>query len=427
MFEQIPPEIIAGGVALPNPRKQAVIFVVHGMGTQHFAQTAVTLRDGIEDTIDALLRNNPEADIPPPYTAEGFWANYEEIESHFENEWKTFSEKEKEFFQQLWKSRTQSVLRTYFWFLRQLFRLCIDRKIRKTVRFGRWISYVAMLPTGILAFSVLLLRYPRVLSHTLSDVRLYASPRGFIEENIVQRIDRRVGEQFLQLLGLDWDFKPLSPEKQLTIGGKPSVFKYVTWVAHSLGTVVSYNVISDLLTRCEEFKRQGKQLEAVKSVETALHRFITIGSPLEKFALLFPRALRSWPAQYAEEFLRRGHRRWWTNFFHILDPVSGVLRAELFEPYVENFHSRIPAVPLLAHTAYWHDVPILTYVLSRLYGRDVVEAYPTFKTPGQVGVLRLITSVASLAFFVGVIWGLVFLVGHPEVLGKGYQMLKSIL
>ncbi len=424
-FEQIPNKVLADGISVPNPRKQAAIFVVHGMGTQHFAETAVTLRDGIEDTIDALLKKNSEADIPPPYMAEGFWANFEEFQAQFDDEWRSFNDMERTFYQKLWESRTQNGFRTYFWFLRQLLRLCTEPKIVYEVGPRRWIGYVGMLPTGFLAFTVLLIRYPGILKHILGDVRLYATPRGFIEAAIVQRIDRRVGEQFLQLLGLDWEFDHLPAHEQLQIGGKPFRFKYITWVAHSLGTVVSYNVISDLLTRCEDFRNQNKKLKAVKRVEIALHRFITIGSPLEKFALLFRGALKPWPEQYAEEFLQSDRRTWWTNFFHVWDPVSGVLRDDkLFKPYVQNFHSKVWRIPLWAHIAYWHDIPILTYVLSRLYGRDVVDAEPKFKTSTEVQALRLVSSLVALAFFVVVVWGLVFVICYPELVWDWYKALK---
>ena len=410
-FEQIRDTVVVDGKDVPNPRKRTAVFVVHGMGSQKFTDTAIVFRDGIEDTIDALLKENPQADIPPPYTAEGFWANYDDFKSHFESEWKSYNDKERVFFEELWKSRTQSVLRTYFWFLGQLARLFVDKslKLRRPQRVG----YLIMFPIGVLAFTVLLLRYPRVLRHVLGDVRLYLAPRGFIEAAIVQRVDERVGEQFLELVGLDWDFKQLPPDKKLKIGKKPTTFKYVTWLAHSLGSVVSYNVISDLLTRCEEFKKKRKKLRAVEKVETALHRFITIGSPLEKVAILYDKALRDWPAETAGKFLQRDRRTWWTNFFHIWDPVSGILRHAMFHQHVENRHSNILKIPLLAHTAYWHDVPILKYVLSRMYGKSVVSSRLEFKTPGQMRLWQVASSIFVFGIYFYAIW---YFVTHPEAL-----------
>jgi hypothetical protein len=413
LFEQILDKVTSAGKEIPNPRKQAAMFVVHGMGTQGYPDTAVVLRDGIEDAIDALLHSNPAADIPPPYTAEGFWANYENFQDQFKDEWRSFDEHERLFFQKLWKSRVQSAFRTYFWLLKELVRLCVKKDIRKKVGFRRWVGYVLMLFTGFLALTVFLLRYPKVLSRVLSDVRVYLRPRGSIEAAIVQRIDRRVGEQFLCLLGLDWNFDPLPEAKRLKIGGKPYTFKYVTWIAHSLGSVISYNAISDLFARCNEFRAEGKKLAAIKKVETALHRFITIGSPLEKIALLFRKALRQWPPpSFTKSFIRSKERKWWTNFFHVWDPVSGILRDEFYEPYVTNFHSKIWRVPFLAHVAYWKDIPILSYILSRTFGRDVVSVEPSFRTPDRVKALQVISWFALLVIYFGVIFGAYLFVTH---------------
>jgi hypothetical protein len=400
MIDQLPDTIGNS----PNPRKQAAIFVVHGMGTQQFPDTAVTLREGFEDAIDALLADNPTAQLPPPYTYEGFWANYDEFRDHFNEEWESLGQREREFYKKLWEKRTLSVFRTFFWFLGELVRLCYNPKLPFTAR----LRYAAMGPTGVLVFVLLFLRYPRVFSHVLSDVRIYLNPRGFIETAIIQRIERRVGEEFLRMIGLDWDFKPLAKNKRLIISGRPYRFRYVTWIAHSLGSVVSYNVIADILARCEEFRTAKMRLKQVAYVERAMHRFVTIGSPLEKIACLFPNVLRPWPARAVERLTHGGKRRWWTNFFHILDPVSGILRSEQFTPFVVNLHSKLLRLPLLAHTAYWHDVPILSYVLSRTYGKEVVPANPVFKNPEDVAPLRFVFALLAFVFFLALIASLWF-------------------
>jgi hypothetical protein len=419
MIEQLPEMEFDDGKKIPNPRKQAAIFVVHGMGTQRFPDTAVTLREGFEDTIDSLLAENPSANLPPPFTYEGYWANYDRFSDHFSEEWESFSDNERLFYEKLWEKRSLSVFRTFFWFLRQLLKLCYNKNLKPSARF----RYVAMFPTGLIAFVFLLVRYPRVLSHVLGDVRIYLNPRGFIEEAIVQRIERRVGEKFLKLLGLDWNFKPLDNEHQLLISGQPYTFKYVTWIAHSLGSVVSYNVISDILARCEELRGQKKRLRDVDRVERALHRFVTIGSPLEKIACLYPTVLRPWPQQAVERLTRGNTRRWWTNFFHILDPVSGILLSEKFFPNVVTLHSKLARLPLLAHTAYWRDVPILSYVLSRTYGKSVVPANPVFKSTEDVHGLRIAFSLIAFVFFVAVMMALWF--GGPLVWEYGVTWVKT--
>lgn len=425
-FEQIPAKDSEGN---PNPCKQAAVFIVHGMGDQGFADTAIVFREGIEDTVDSMLEETPDANIPPPYISEGYWANYADFKAHFETEWKHFGEHERQFFEKLWKRRMENIVRTYFWLVRQLLRLCFEKKIRKKVKTGRWLGYFGMLPTGIVALTVIFFRHPSILSRVLSDVRVYLNPRGFIEASIVQRIDKRVGERFLRLIGLDWEFNPIQKDRQLTIGGEPHSFKYVTWIAHSLGSVVSYNVISDLLARCEEFKQKKIKLKEVKKVETALHRFITIGSPLEKIAVLYPQALRQWPSSSMQNFVQPKRRRWWTNFFHVLDPVSGVLLADQFSGYVQNFHSNVLRIPLFAHTSYWHDVPILSYVLSRTFGKTVVNVNPQFYEPENKGIkaMKILFFVVGQIIFIGVIIALVYFVLHYDRVMEWVSYLKGLL
>ena len=58
----------------------------------------------------------------------------------------------------------------------------------------------------LISLLYVLFRHPRILSRALGDVRLYLDPKGEIERVIVQRIDKRVGENFLRLIGLDWNF-----------------------------------------------------------------------------------------------------------------------------------------------------------------------------------------------------------------------------
>lgn len=402
LFDQI--SSIDKHTGQPNPRKQAAVFIVHGIGTQAFEDTAITFRNGIEDTIDFLLTNTGGTDIPPPYSKEGFWANYEDFASHFSDEWKTFSEQEKIFYEKFWNKSAASAFVTYLWFVKQLFRLCFDGEIH--ISWRRRIQYFGMMPIGLVVLTGLSVFRPRITARILGDVRVYLRPSDFREASIIQRIDKRVGEQFLQLIGLDWEFNVLLPDRQLYINGKPHCFKYVTWVAHSLGSVVSYNVISDLFKRCEQFRSEGVKLDAVQLVETALHRFITIGSPLEKIALLYREALREWPRGYVARFLDSGKRNWWSNFFHIWDPVSGVLRSSNFfspidstESYVENYHSKMMRIPLAAHLSYWYDRNILSYIISRTYGRGVVDVRPSFKEQEEIKASRFISSIISLLIF----------------------------
>lgn len=431
-FQHIPLEVPGPDGPRANPVRDAAVFVVHGMGEQAYGETAVQFRDGFEDVLEELGRIGGADGVPPPLILDGYWANYDDFQATFSEEWATFREGERTFFKRLWERRSRSVWRPAAWISWQALRLVFDRKVRAETSLPRRISYLWIALLSWAGVLYMLLRHRRVLANVLDDVRLYADPRGVVQRTIVQRIERTVGERFLLLLGIDWDFRTLDVERQLRIAGQPHRFRYVTWVAHSLGSVVSYNVISDLLTRCAE-KRQllanpaailsrheRQELEEnLARVETGLHRFITIGSPLQKFAFLFPSVLRIWPSWFLQR-RQADTRHWWVNFFHIWDPVSGRLLDKAFFPPVDNRHSRRWSVPLLAHTSYWRDGPVLTHILSRAYGRELLPAAlapAAFLAPASIGWLRAMSLVLLVPIAVGIVfalgYGLLWALRHP--------------
>jgi hypothetical protein len=435
-FRDIPETILHAGRDTPNPVRETAVFVVHGMGEQAYLDTAATLRVGFEDVIDKLHVVPEVGKVPPPFTYDGYWANYESLEETFPDEWETFGDRERLLFASLWKRRSFSALRTFSWFVRQLFRLVTDRRIRKQAGWMRWAMYWEVVLLGLTSLCALLLWCPRVLSRVLADVRVYLAPEGDIEAAIVQRIDRRVGERFLLLLGLNWDFRSLSPRRQLQISGRPHMFTRVTWVAHSLGTVISYNVISDLFARCRELRDavstspsvpspdQQEVLNDIARVEKGLHRFVTLGSPLQKIAFLFPGVLRPWPKSCATEIARPTHRRWWINFFHLWDPVSGrLLDKEHFE-VAKNVHSRLRRIPGLAHVSYWRDTAILKYIFTRAYGPEVLPLAPIhFLNNKTVQVWRGMTvlltfCVLTVALTAGVFYGWRWIPHHVPGIAK---------
>lgn len=382
-FLDIPATVEQNGKTVMNPARAAAVFVVHGMGDQSYLDTAVTLRNGFEEAIAELGQ-----DAPTPLIREGYWGDYDEIEKTFPEYWPLFNSRERVFFDKLWRRRALSSFRTFRWFARQSLRLILSPGVFRKFDFVRHLTYLAIVPLGLLTLVLLLIRYPFVLSRVLNDVRLYLAPEGEVESAIVQRIDLRVYEAFLMMLGLDRDLRPLPENQRLDVSGEKVAFSYVTWLAHSLGSVISYNVISDLLWKCREIHQQceaaGANLEpsqkelldGVRQVEQGLHRSITIGSPLEKVAHLIPGALRPWPTDYySNAFARGGQRRWWVNFYHVLDPVSGRMRHQGFFAGISNEHSVLWRIPGIAHVAYWHDIPILKFVVTRTYGAMKLD-YP---------------------------------------------------
>ena len=206
----------------------------------------------------------------------------------------------------------------------------------------------------------------------MGDVKLYVAPSGPGEQAMRQNIDRRVRDLFLQMLGVGWDPKnerfvalqqagecdeDPAGHKLLRVGKiKNQKFDKITWVSHSLGTVVSYNVLGDLFCTCQKLRKDAEDNrnpvpEEIKRIEAGLHRFYTLGSPLRKIQWLFPNNMRPWPVEYFEKYIldnkglplkkngKPDASQWWLNFRHIWDPVSGpVNRSEMFH-WAGDWHS----------------------------------------------------------------------------------------
>jgi hypothetical protein len=397
------------GVQAPvkNPLRDRVIYVVHGMGEQEDTETAATLRWKIEDAVSELdpgfWQTNDSADrtkhgnrwiLPEPYIQDGFWARYDDITWLAPEMFRDLTEKQRLFFNDLWKRRSTGAVRSWVWLLQRGLMLTRD------VPWALKIPYAALtVLIGLIALAMLFTRKTRgVLSRYVSDVRLYLSPTGDVEHEIVQRIDHRVGAQFLELLGLDWDFQELPLNKRLYVGRDVATFKEVTWVAHSLGTVISYNVISDILHKCQWIREHEPDREdVVERVETGLSSFVTMGSPLDKIHYLFKKlpdgdpktVLRPWP----EEYLPGGDRAlvfpkpssaastgvaqepssprsFWTNFYYMSDPVSGKLNRIIDQKHqsmIENIHTTGLHIPGLAHVQYWRDKQIVQWIVGQTF------------------------------------------------------------
>lgn len=414
----------------PHPGRTHAIFVVHGIGDQAATATAATLRSGFEDALDSIRRQVrkkgarpvPELQLPSPFVYEGYWANYASVAETFEQDWARFNSRERAFFTKLWGQRVLSALRTARWYVWQQLRLLSPR-----VLFTNPLAWFMYLPLQVLfpvTLAVGLLRYPGIVVAYLGDVRLYLAPRGDVERAIVQRIDRRVGERFLQMLALDWDFRPLPRSKCIDAGGQTMRFERIVWMAHSLGTVISFNVLASLFRRAAEIDRRGdaRQKRGVARFRAALRRFVTIGSPLDKVAFLFgASALTAWPEGRRRAFLKGGEtiekgkgpagQEWWVNFYHVLDPVSGALGSRLVcaDRPPSNYHTWSLAswVPGYSHVAYWQDLKFLKFVLGRTYGPDYLpnDEYPRPLPPLVLTAIGFVVWFAVLFGALGALYG----------------------
>lgn len=421
-FVDLPTDVERHGGRIPNPVRHTAIFVVHGIGLQQYPDTAVTMRSGFEDAIGEISHERPGVAVPPPFIYEGYWADYAAFKNTFPREWEQCSGRERLFFDHLWQRRSMSAFRTALWFVRENLRLFRWQTLRGAGRL-RGITLMAAAPLTIFVTAAMVLRHPKVLAEVLGDVRIYCDPRGDVEMAIVQRVDHRVGDAFLRLLGLDWHFQDLPTNQQLEISGTHHTFRYVTWIAHSLGTVISYNVIGDILHRAESLRREldesararGSQVAEpeedrrtrtnIERVEQGLHRFVTFGSPLEQINILFPGVLRDWPAGARTRYrMNAAQRDWWVNFYHVWDPISSRLLARRFSDFVSNRHGKLLRVPGVAHTSYWYDTSILKYLVSRAYGRELCPwPDPKFLNEKLCSILRHVTGWITLTAVLSVV------------------------
>lgn len=428
----------------PHPSLGAAIFVVHGIGTQRWTDTAAGLHSGFDDALEAIATWQEQhglvtkaerlssGHLPPPFILDGYWGDYDDLEVTFPDDWASFEDREREFFSGVWQRRVVSAKRTYIWFLHQQIRLLSLRTLRK-VGILTWLFYIPLQVVAFTALTLALVRKPVLVTRFLNDIRLYLDPKGIVERAIVQRIDQRVGEKFMQLIGLRWDFRPLSRGSMLSSSGSPIKFERVVWVSHSLGTVISYNVLSDLLHLADLFQAGGdnEQKEGVARFRAALARFVTLGSPLDKVAFLFPERLTPWPSEGRARLLDSGDhvgkegeeslREWWVNFYHRLDPISGSLKSPLItlgRPPA-NIHGRkLLSLPGLAHLSYWTDLTILRFILGRTYGKELLEDRLLKPWPSWLlGLLQLISYVITAVIIIGTAW---------VILRYGPDLIRSI-
>ena len=428
----VPETISVNGTELKNPARTSAIFVVHGMGKQTWAETAALLRSGFEDVLEEILKENPDKSIkaeslPPPFIQEGFWAEYTNLRKTFPEEYSKLDSTKTKFFESMWKKRTHSARRAFIWFVKQQVKLIHPSVIWKIHPIA-WLLYLPLQLVSLSALIVFFILMPKVMAEVLGDVRLYVAPEGIIERAIVQRIDQRIGASFLKMLGLTWDFLPLDKSEFLMSNGQPLVFDRVFWVAHSLGSVISYNVLSDLFQRAEELSAYGseKQKEGVVKFRLALRRFITIGSPLDKIAFLCgTSSLKPWSEASRMEIMRTSRknesgasspRHFWINFFHVFDPVSGALQ----NPFLcgknapQNFHIGFWKIPGYAHVRYWKDRSTLKYILSRLYGQEFLPVRPINpSSPFYLTLLALIGYSVWGAIIAALLAFLLYLASSP--------------
>lgn len=412
-FGRIPETIRRGSKDLPNPFKKVAIFVVHGIGEQQDTDTAVALRRGVEDSLGLVELQKWDVNqkdawiLPPPYLYDGHWAHYHDLEAFeddLESDLDVLTTRQRQFFKNAWRDRSLGWFRSLRWLVAQglkLVRWCSPLKKPFYLLLTLLVS-VVMFAAGVWP------RSRKFLVDYVNDARLYLEPKGDFEHEMVQLIDRRVGRLFLKTIGLNWEFEELTNYRSLVANGQPHHFDQVVWLAHSLGTIISFNVIGDILTKCIERRKQfaqgrkdidhcstepGNCPSEVLRIENSLRRFVTIGSPIDKVCFLYKTrsndtggnsVLRSWPNEYlpgnALDLLKtstttsQSDTSWWVNVFYGSDPISGPLDSvEKFlgvskgQTLITNISPFGLRVPLHSHVAYWRDKGFVTKLLELTY------------------------------------------------------------
>ena len=415
-YGRIPGEIKKDGVSMKSPFLETGVFIVHGIGDQEDADSAVSMRLGVEDALQKIELKNWSDEgrdqwiLPAPYLYDGYWAKYTDLETFaddLQDDLAVLTERQAHFFRRAWAKRASGWWRSYRWMIKQGWKLVLSsEEWQETLFYG----FLTILLVLFLPLTGLIPAARNFLRDYISDARLYLEPKGDFELEMVQLIDRRVGRAFLRMLGLDWDFRTLDKYKGLVVNGQPKTFDRVVWVAHSLGTVISYNVIGDILNKCQSIrddfngkkltKKQNELLKNIGVVEEGIARFITFGSPLDKVLLLYQRAapsvaasngthrvLRRWPDGFLSrangklnEAAGTGDRNlaWWINFFYISDPISGRLDeiatfidkpGDGVSRLIRNLSPRGWRLPIDSHNRYWKDPGFATKVLeAALFG-----------------------------------------------------------
>ena len=413
------------------------IFVVHGIGKQIQGETAAQLYGNLESArtaIEKWQRRKGEVVAKPlahlPYTKEGYWADYEKPEKTLADRWDSYTEDEKNFCRALWSGRVTSAGITYRWFLRQIVRLWAHPfRLAKTTKLGflvAWPLYLLLTLCAVPLLTIIYVRKRSLMRDYLNDIRLYVDPRVKVEKDIVTAVDKSIRTGIMALIGLSPDFLILKPEELPSALGKKRRFDRVVWVAHSLGTVISYNVLAELIGEALEYSKNGDtaRKEGAARFQSCLARFVTLGSPLDKIAFLFEDRLVPWPnidrnAFFSENVdsvtvrFTRTEKDWWINFYHVLDPVSGTLEYDRLchgKPPI-NLHTALLNIPGVAHTSYWKDLIPLRFILSRAYGPKRLPDKPLVQWPTTVltllaaGSYVLWAAVMVIALAVMAVWG----------------------
>jgi len=225
----------------------------------------------------------------------------------------------------------------------------------------------------------------------IGDVAVYVSAHKLSK---FDQLRDAIKQTVLNVMGTVYSAK--SPEKN----GWKFRYKKIIVVGHSLGSVISYDLLNQLLLEDELNETEpGATSAGPLDIRNRTKLLLTFGSPLDKIAYLFrikkstdelrDAAISAWQPMIRDYAFRPG--RWlniysWMDLFsaplHFYDdpnnPTNGDKRR------VENTIDWQAWVPIVAHTAYWTN-PLLGDALYRMITQPPKKSLP----PGDSGTASL--------------------------------------
>ncbi len=216
----------------------------------------------------------------------------------------------------------------------------------------------------------------------LGDVAVYVNA-DVLSKNYAARKDILDGSTLALMRLLKARFQPENATE------RPR-YDAVIVAGHSLGSVIAYDSINELLNRCsagpDPLDPQSEKKKITKEDLDRLTGLVTFGSPLDKVYYFFrdwakpDQTIRAQVLSYLHSFRKVPSRRdyrpdkftpysavelaslKWLNAWSIMDIVSGKLRF-----YKVDIRKEFPyRLPVIAHMAYWRDPKFYEFVANEL-------------------------------------------------------------
>jgi hypothetical protein len=252
-------------------------------------------------------------------------------------------------------------------------------------------------PWGLLAIWAIAIAAALVsrwfLIQFIGDVAVYVSAHKLSK---FDQLRDAIKQTVLNVMGAVYASKsPLEdrldrPQESSSRDGWKFRYKKIIVVGHSLGSVISYDLLNQLLLEDElnDIRAEGASAGSLE-IRDRTKLLLTFGSPLDKIAYLFrikkstdelrDAAIAAWQPMIRDYDFRPDR---WLNIYSWMDLFSAPLhfyddpdnRKNGESKRVANLIDRQAWVPIVAHTAYWTN-PLLGDLLYHLITRHDQTAF----------------------------------------------------